>query len=560
MKSQRPPKKGGPQSEFAWLVDDGVRACQRQQRLPSLEIVQSELAAEIAMSVRTLQSWRANRYPERYEDLRNFARACLQVAPDLGRSWVIDLFRAANMPRDIERVLSDLQLNPEEPPRAAAVPGVDQLLSAQIIQPDPIFQRVQLADFVGREWLLTKVDAFLNDPRRRSGVFVLTGEVGIGKTTFLAHLVQQRHYIQLFGEQVPGAAHLPRAIRSLAAQLLTRYPQLSLEPDPTSASSWPDDPLAFEQLLRAAARGLQSDQRLIIVCDALNDVGTVAGGNVLGLPVVLPDGVYFIVSHSLAPVQLHFTLTPHIEWLDPKSAENLRDMHAYLHRIAQRAEVVSWLQIHHRSSDEFVRSLMEHSGGNWLYLSHVVAEIFREPHTIRESFGLPASLANHYAKHATRWREKDLTKWDTLYAPVFATLVAAREPISLDCLIEWSGVTVPRPEVRRLLREEWRPFIREHYDPPQGILYALYHHSARDFALGKVDRSGLTITSLHLLDDLQAHLRAAHRRIVEYFRQQCDGDWVRLAGHPYTDQHLAYHREQVLHQRTAPLHSARLNR
>ena len=81
-----------------------------------------------------------------------------------------------------------------------------------------------------------------------------------------------------------------------------------------------------------------------------------------------------------------------------------------------------------------------------------------------------------------------------------------------------------------------------------------------DFVLGKVDRSGLTITSLHLLDDLQAHLREAHRRIVEYFRQQCDGDWARLAGQAYADQHLAYHREQVLHQGTAPLQSARLNR
>ena len=153
MKSQRPPKKGGPQSEFAWLVDDGVRACQRQRRLPTLEIVQSELAAEIALSLRTLQSWRANRFPERYDDLRNFARACLQAAPDLGQPWVIDLFREAGMSRDIEQALSDLQLEPVESTRNEASPNFDQLLSAQIIRPDPVFQRVQLADFAGREWL-----------------------------------------------------------------------------------------------------------------------------------------------------------------------------------------------------------------------------------------------------------------------------------------------------------------------------------------------------------------------------------------------------------------------
>jgi hypothetical protein len=47
VQSQRPPKKGGPQSEFAWLVDEGVRAYQRQRRLPSLES-SGEAAAEIA--------------------------------------------------------------------------------------------------------------------------------------------------------------------------------------------------------------------------------------------------------------------------------------------------------------------------------------------------------------------------------------------------------------------------------------------------------------------------------------------------------------------------------
>jgi hypothetical protein len=207
-----------------------------------------------------------------------------------------------------------------------------------------------------------------------------------------------------------------------------------------------------------------------------------------------------------------------------------------------------------------VQTLLEHSGGNWLYLSHLVAEIRRGPHGSHSSYGLPAGLANYYAEYAAGWRDRDAAKWDAVYAPLFVTLVAAREPISLDRLIEWSGVAVPRPEVRRLLREDWRPFIQERQDPAQGTLYALYHHSVYDFAMGKVDRRGLTITSLYVLDDLQAHLREAHRRIVEYFRQQCDGAWVRLAGHPYADQHLAYHREQVLHQGTAPLHSARLNR
>jgi hypothetical protein len=78
--------------------------------------------------------------------------------------------------------------------------------------------------------------------------------------------------------------------------------------------------------------------------------------------------------------------------------------------------------------------------------------------------------------------------------------------------------------------------------------------------MGRVDRSGLTITSLHLLDELQAHLRETHRRIVEHFRQQCNGDWSQLAGQAYADRHLSYHLEQAQSLGTAPLQNARLSR
>jgi len=140
------------------------------------------------------------------------------------------------------------------------------------------------------------------------------------------------------------------------------------------------------------------------------------------------------------------------------------------------------------------------------------------------------------------------------------TLVAAREPVSLDRLIEWSGVSASRQEVRRLLREDWRPWVVERQDPIRRTLYTLYHLSVKDFVMGKVDQRGLTITSLHVVDDLQAHLRVVQRRIVEYFHRQCNGDWSQLAGQAYADRHLAYHLEQVQSQGTKPLWNVALAR
>ncbi len=63
------------------------------------------------------------------------------------------------------------------------------------ILPDSVFGRVRLQDFVGRQWLVAKLDAFLNAPGQDRGAWVLVGEAGVGKTTFLAHLVAERGYV-----------------------------------------------------------------------------------------------------------------------------------------------------------------------------------------------------------------------------------------------------------------------------------------------------------------------------------------------------------------------------
>jgi hypothetical protein len=242
-------------------------------------------------------------------------------------------------------------------------------------------------------------------------------------------------------------------------------------------------------------------------------------------------------------------------WLDPASADNLRDIRTYLHRVAQQPEMAWWLVVHQCSPDDFVQRLLDRSGGIWLYLSHLVAEIRGGHQGLSEPSRLPAGLANYFAEHAARWRGRDATKWDAVYAPVFATLAAAREPITLDQLMHWAGVKTSRHEIKRLLREAWRPVILEHEDPQRGTVYALYHHSLCEFAAGSVDRSRLSITGLYLMDDLQAQTREAHRRIVEYFRQQCDGDWSKLAGHAYVDRHLAHHLEKAQAPGTTPLRS-----
>ncbi len=99
--------------------------------------------------------------------------------------------------------------------------GEYERLRDAYIDPAPVFDRVDLDHFAGREWLLAEVDAFLRDHDR--GYFILEAEAGLGKTTFLAWLVRQRGYLHHFVELAPGLDGVGRGLKNLAAQTVLTY-------------------------------------------------------------------------------------------------------------------------------------------------------------------------------------------------------------------------------------------------------------------------------------------------------------------------------------------------
>src|SRR4051794_20430117 len=80
--------------------------------------------------------------------------------------------------------------------------GDYQRLADAYIPPWPVFERVRLDRFTGREWLVQKVDTFLAAHDR--GVFILEADAGLGKTAFLAHLAKERGYVSHFVELARG--------------------------------------------------------------------------------------------------------------------------------------------------------------------------------------------------------------------------------------------------------------------------------------------------------------------------------------------------------------------
>ncbi len=408
------------------------------------------------------------------------------------------------------------------------------------VRPDAVFQRVDIDHFAGREWLDARVDEFLQ--KNRSGVFLLVGEAGVGKTAFLAHLAQERRYLHLFAEQVPGDANVSRAIQSLGAQLVARYRIAGYEEHgvmPQVASS----PDFLDRLIRIAAENLNLGEKLVIVCDALDEAGAGTNGNVFGLPKVLPDNVYLILAQRPVYVRLNFDFPPQTEHLEALSRENTGDVLTFLAASARRPVIADQLKARGYTDQDFVRLLAEKCGGVWMYLHYVIREIEAGSRHPLELEKLPAGLAGYYAGYWGDWREgqrgEGRAKWHSLYAPLLGLLAAVQEPASAAQFAAWGGLD--EGEIQELLGESWRAYIAEQPGEAGERLYRIYHTSLRDFISHPIDEKSTQPGQDYLVRDLARHTQAAHKKIIAYYRSQCAGDWICLAVQDYPRRYLAYH-------------------
>ena len=383
------------------------------------------------------------------------------------------------------------------------------------ISPWSVFDRVQLNHFIGRIWLTDEVDAFLRGQDR--GYFILEAAAGLGKTAFLAHLVKERGYIHLFAEQVRGQEGVAPGLRSLAAQLIVAWvlqPFVADDVLPGGAAR----PDFLDRLLREAAgtRDLRRPgEPIVLVVDGLDEAGTPPGQNVLGLPRVLPKGVYLIVSHRPVPVALTIEKPWRPYWLRAEADQNLGDMRTYLEQAACWPGIARALRESAYSSEQFITTLLEKSRGVWIYLHYIVEEIEHGERLPLDLAALPESLWGYYAEYWRRQRDGDTAAWDQMSLPLLSTLGAVQESVTATFLFELAGITSVQGMPRRLLDERWCAFLAVEEGAEKR--YRLYHASLPDFLEGRVGREQLRVADRALMDELMAATRRAHGRIADRY-------------------------------------------
>jgi len=337
--------------------------------------------------------------------------------------------------------------------------------------------------FLGRGFVFDVLDKFLDDPNVPSGYFLILGEPGIGKTALMAKLIKERSLtVYHFNVALQGINTNRQFLENVCARLIQRF-GLGYEALPEGSA---EDGAFLGQLLEEASQRLGEDEKLLIAVDALDEVDKSGRlpGHPLYLPPALPDRVFFVLTARQHQDMILYADNIR-EWvLAHDSSENREDIRRYVAAHASGQGTMTWRKKRRLEKRQFVDLMVARSEGNFMYLRHVLPEIERGRFFDGSPEELPHGLRAYYRLHWAQMRNVEPDLFEQRYQPVVCVLAAALEPVLLEQVAEWTGLT--EPQVRGVFGK-WREFLHE--EGGEG-LWRIYHKAFRDFLSDEVD-SGL---------------------------------------------------------------------
>src|SRR5262249_54778374 len=145
----------------------------------------------------------------------------------------------------------------------------------------------QHADIVGRQFVYDRIEQFLAS--RPSGIFLITGEPGIGKTALMANLVEAEvGRIHFFYRHVSRFRSPDDFVSCVLHSLLGKYGLREQE----KATNAKERQAQLQNLFLRIAGLLRPGAKEVIVVDALDeaDIAPDGGTAVQALPERLPEG------------------------------------------------------------------------------------------------------------------------------------------------------------------------------------------------------------------------------------------------------------------------------
>jgi len=337
----------------------------------------------------------------------------------------------------------------------------------------------KLRGFVGRQFVFEALDDFLRT--HDSGYFILRGVPGIGKSAFMAKLVNDRGYIHHFNIASQNIRSTRAFLENACAQVIARY-GLKHEEIPPQAL---DDSGFLLQCLSEAANN-PKNHPVVLAVDALDEadrLGLAAAVNTLYLPFSLPQGVYVVAtSRPLDDLRLSVARQQVLD-LEADSEGNLQDITSYIEAYIQRETMRARLSTWKTSVEQFVAALRKKSQGNFMYLYYVLPAI-EEGRFVKGTLDeLPDGLLAYYQRHWRQMREGNEREFDNVYQPIVCILGVAQEPVTVAQIAAWTKLE--QGQVKTSIKL-WREFLEEEQAEGEHR-FRIYHASFQDFLKEQVD-------------------------------------------------------------------------
>ena len=327
--------------------------------------------------------------------------------------------------------------------------------------------------FCGRQFVFNAINQFIKD--HKNGYFTILGDAGMGKSAIAAKYIKDNPgTICFFNIRAEGRNRPDVFLRLICQQLTQRFDLQNGENDDLST------------LLTKASQKLADDENLVIVIDALDEVDQEDNGNLLNLPVYLPEKVYFILTrrpYSSEDKRLTFSPDTKYQELDLREYQDKSndDVKTYILEFLglekYKAGLENWInQQNDLSKPKFVDTIAAKSENNFMYLRYVleaIADGFYQDEKLEQ---LPAGLQGYYESH---WRIMGMTKKplpkDKI--KIIYVMCALKSAVSREMIVKYSQEDAFT--VQEVLKD-WTQFLQEEktYQPPR---YRFYHESFRDF-------------------------------------------------------------------------------